>query len=206
MGSRILAVLAKTASIIAGTLLLFPAAATASYVSTGADGSFRPTSSVTLDWTRSVYNFTDIAIPVGVTVTFGGIAEPASIALLATGLVTIDGTLDGGGLGNLWIETPDAIAISGTGTVTGFHSIGLAATTLSLGGTLDIVGGTQPVVGGNTPVPVRDGSAIICASDCLDLPRPIPVPAGGILFISGLALLGRQLTRRGSCQTRLGLA
>jgi hypothetical protein len=63
--------------------------------STGADGSFAPTANVTLTPPDSgVYNFTDVNIPAGVTVTFGRNTSNTAVVILATGSVTIGGTID----------------------------------------------------------------------------------------------------------------
>ena len=63
--------------------------------STGADGPFSPTGNTTLTLPPSgVFNFTTINIPSGVTVTFTRNAGNTPAILLATGNVTINGTLD----------------------------------------------------------------------------------------------------------------
>lgn len=66
--------------------------------STGADGPFTPTASVTLTLPPSgVFNFTTVSIPSGVTVRFTRNAANTPVAILATGNVTVGGTLDVGG-------------------------------------------------------------------------------------------------------------
>jgi hypothetical protein len=63
--------------------------------STGADGAFNPTANTTLTLpSNGVFNFTTINIPAGVTVTFTRNAANTPVLLLATGDVTINGTLD----------------------------------------------------------------------------------------------------------------
>jgi hypothetical protein len=62
--------------------------------STGADGAFSPTANVSLQVPSSgVFNFTTVTIPSGVTVTFVGNASNTPVYMLATGDVTIAGTL-----------------------------------------------------------------------------------------------------------------
>ncbi len=67
--------------------------------STGADGPLNPTANTTLTLPpNGVFNFTTVNIPAGVTVTFTRNAANTPVILLATGDVTINGTLvvDGG--------------------------------------------------------------------------------------------------------------
>jgi hypothetical protein len=63
--------------------------------SSGADGAFTPTTNTTLTPpANGVFNFTTISIPSGVTVRFTRNAANTPVTLLATGNVTIVGTLD----------------------------------------------------------------------------------------------------------------
>src|SRR5919108_2609404 len=63
--------------------------------STGADGAFSPTANVTLTLPPSgVFNFTTVNIPAGVTVRFARNAANTPVTMLATGNVTIVGTID----------------------------------------------------------------------------------------------------------------
>ncbi|MBI1821016.1 MAG: hypothetical protein HY036_08880 [Nitrospirae bacterium] len=63
--------------------------------STGADGAFAPTSSMTLTVPPSgTFNFTSINIPVGVTINFAPNVTNTPVTILATGNVIIDGTLN----------------------------------------------------------------------------------------------------------------
>ena len=63
--------------------------------STGADGAFTPASNVTLTVPPSgIFHFTTVTIPAGVTVTFARNAANTPVILLASGDVTIAGTLD----------------------------------------------------------------------------------------------------------------
>jgi len=90
--------------VAAGFLLLAPSGAVAQTFnsgSTGADGPFSPASNTTLALPPSgVFNFTTINIPTGVIVTFTRNAANTPAVLLATGAVTINGTIDvSGGAG-----------------------------------------------------------------------------------------------------------
>jgi len=63
--------------------------------STGADGAFNPTANVAVTLPESgVFNFTTINIPTNVTVRFGKNSRNTPVTLLATGNVTIAGTID----------------------------------------------------------------------------------------------------------------
>ncbi len=67
--------------------------------STGADGAFNPTTNSTLALPpNGVFNFTTINIPPGVTVTFTRNAANTPVTMLASGNVTISGTIDLSGL------------------------------------------------------------------------------------------------------------
>jgi len=62
--------------------------------STGADGAFNPTASTTLQVPASgVFHFTTVTIPSGVLVTFTPNAANSPVTILATGDVTINGTV-----------------------------------------------------------------------------------------------------------------
>lgn len=78
--------------------------------STGADGAFAPTASQTIQVPESgVFNFTTISIPTGVAITFTRNSKNSPVTILASGNVTIAGTINvdgkvgntngGGGLG-----------------------------------------------------------------------------------------------------------
>jgi hypothetical protein len=70
--------------------------------STGTDGAFAPTTTTTVTLPASgVFNFTTITIPAGVTVRFTRNASNTPVTLLATGNVTIAGSLDLSGAGGL---------------------------------------------------------------------------------------------------------
>src|SRR5712692_5759870 len=62
--------------------------------STGADGAFSPTTSQTIQVPESgVFNFTTINIPTGVTITYTRNSKNSPLIILATGDVTIAGTI-----------------------------------------------------------------------------------------------------------------
>src|SRR5437773_137133 len=76
--------------------------------STGVDGAFNPTTSVTRPLpTDGVFNFTTINIPPGVTVTFTRNAANTPVTILASGDVTIAGAINVDG-------SPGAPGSSGT--------------------------------------------------------------------------------------------
>lgn len=63
--------------------------------STGADGDFSPTTDIALQVPPSgIFNFTDVNIPSGVTVTFAKNAANSPVVMLATGNVVVAGTID----------------------------------------------------------------------------------------------------------------
>ena len=72
--------------------------------STGADGAFAPTTSQTIQVPESgVFNYTTINIPTGVTITYTRNSKNSPVTILATGDVTIVGTISvtgGTGLSN----------------------------------------------------------------------------------------------------------
>jgi hypothetical protein len=93
--------MACTSTLVAGTLLLTlaiaaPAGAqTFSSGSTGQDGAFNPTVTVTVPLPPSgVFHFTTITIPAGVTVRFAPNTANTPVTLLASDDVTINGTID----------------------------------------------------------------------------------------------------------------
>lgn len=87
----------KSIAVIAALASLAGAASGAGFSSgsTGADGAFAPTASITLPIRPGgVYNYTTITIPAGVTVSFAKDGINSPITMLATGDVTIAGTID----------------------------------------------------------------------------------------------------------------
>ncbi len=83
--------------------------------STGADGAFSPTSNITLALpANGIFNFTTINVPSGVTVKFTRNAGNTPATLLATGDVTISGTIDvSSANGGISIRNVTAIAPNG---------------------------------------------------------------------------------------------
>lgn len=92
--------------------VLLPGAAHAQ-ISTGQDGPFHPVSSLTLDMGKTVYNFTDIDIPSGVTVSFRNLSNNQNIEFLASGSINIAGSLLAGNH-SLGFDTPNSLTISGS--------------------------------------------------------------------------------------------
>src|SRR5437870_11080266 len=72
--------------------------------STGVDGAFSPAASQTIQVPESgVFNFTTINIPAGVTITYTRNSKNTPVTILASGDITIAGTISvagGGGLTN----------------------------------------------------------------------------------------------------------
>ncbi|TXT25453.1 MAG: hypothetical protein FD134_1055 [Gallionellaceae bacterium] len=132
--------------------MFFSSAAANAYTSTGADGAFQPTVSVALDPAQQVFNFTDIFIPGGVTVSFGGLTSAQQILLLATGNISIAGTLDAGA-NSLLIETPGNIFLTGSLNTQGSNL------TLVSGGVLDVSGAIS-VPGGAIALNSTSGATI----------------------------------------------
>jgi hypothetical protein len=88
--------------------------------STGADGAFNPTASVTVTLPADgVLNYTTVTIPAGVTVKFSKNAANTPVTMLATGDVTISGTIDLNGVSGVFGNgiTP---SIGGAGGPGGF--------------------------------------------------------------------------------------
>ena len=114
-------------SVVVGLLLLGPSAARAqtfSSGSTGADGPFAPTSDVTLTLPPDgVFHFTTVTIPAGVTVRFTRNTANTPVTLLATGDVTIAGTLDVSGTagGDQLGSGTNLASNAGLGGPGGFH-------------------------------------------------------------------------------------
>lgn len=82
-------------SALAALVAVTPAAFAFTSGSTGADGAFNPTVDQTLDLPPSgIFNFTSVNIPTGVTVRFKKNTTNTPVTILATGNVTIAGTID----------------------------------------------------------------------------------------------------------------
>lgn len=95
----------RSLAFIFTALLLLPSlAAAAQFISgsTGADGAFSPISNTVLPVpANGVFNFTTVNIPSGVVVSFVNSSANTPVYMLATGDVTIVGTLNvAGGIGN----------------------------------------------------------------------------------------------------------
>lgn len=185
------------ASALALAMFLSSAAANA-YTSTGADGAFQPTVSVALDPAQQTFNFTDIFIPGGVTVSFGGLTSTQQILLLATGNIGIAGTLDAGA-NSLWIETPGSIFLTGSLNTQGGNL------TLVSGGVIDVTG-TMSAPGGAIALNSTSGATIASSGYVATLATPtsatlrnmdetllvagrvrIP-PSGSVIFPAGVLL------------------
>jgi hypothetical protein len=82
--------------------------------STGADGAFAPTANTTLSLpTNGVFNFTTVNIPSGVTVTFTPNAVNTPVTILATGDITIAGTISVNGSNGLPVSSTGAVVNPG---------------------------------------------------------------------------------------------
>ena len=97
------------------------AASTFDSGSTGTDGSFSPTASVTLQVPDSgVFNYTTVNIPSGVTVTFKRNNANTPVTILASGDVNIVGSIDvSGASGGNNITTTGPNSLDGTDRTTG---------------------------------------------------------------------------------------
>ena len=108
--------------LLAGTTALpVRAASTFNSGSTGADGAFAPTANVTLQVPDSgVFNFTTVTIPSGVTVKFTRNAANTPVTILASGDVTISGTVDVSGVaGGNTLNITNGNSLDGTSRTTG---------------------------------------------------------------------------------------
>jgi hypothetical protein len=125
--------------------------------STGADGVFNPTANGTLAVAPSgVFNFTTVNIPAGVTVRFTHNAANTPVTVLATGNVTIAGTLDVSGApgrnGTLTTSLARSAGSGGPGGFDGGDGVnGLVSTTGGAGlGPGGSGGGTGNNAGGGS--------------------------------------------------------
>jgi hypothetical protein len=121
-------------------LLTSPLARAQTFISgsTGADGPFNPTSTTTVPLPpNGVLNYTTITVPAGVTATFLKTAANTPVVLLATGNVTISGTLSVSGSAGGTLGRP------GSGGLGGFDGGpgGDGVTTVSAGAGLGPGGG-----------------------------------------------------------------
>jgi len=123
--------------------------------STGADGAFTPASNVTLTVPPSgIFHFTTVTIPAGVTVTFARNAANTPVILLASGDVTIAGTLDligapGGAGAFATLLAPNGGLGGPGGFAGGAGASGIVSTTAGTGvGPGGGIGGTAANAGG----------------------------------------------------------
>ncbi len=179
-------------SLVLGMALgLCGAAAHAMLMSTGADGPFQPTASVVLDPTRQVFNFTDIFIPMGVTVSFGGLSSSQPVELLATRNIDIAGVLDAG-TNSLLIETPGTTWLAGMLTTRG-GTLTLVSGTLGAGAgsVIGIAGGTPPAANcPGHPATGAAGALSIGGAGPALLAAPLPSPCLVLPVGNGVALPG----------------
>src|SRR2546427_11910874 len=129
----------RLASVVASGLLVLGGgiamAQTFNSGSTGADGPFSPTATTTLTLPPSgAFNFTTVNIPSGVTVRFTKNAANTPVTILASGDVTIAGTIDvsgsPGGTGSSQTLLAPSGGSGGPGGVSGGSgSKGIASTT-----------------------------------------------------------------------------
>jgi hypothetical protein len=130
----------KFALVILAVLAVFGSSATVwgfTSGSTGADGAFNPASNTAVQLpANGTLNYTTVNIPAGVTVTFTSNAANTPVYILATGDVTIAGTLNVNGVGATGFN-------SGQGGPGGFNG--------GLGGTAGAAGGKGLGPGGGNP-------------------------------------------------------
>ena len=83
--------------------------------STGADGAFNPAANIQVQLPPSgIFNYTDVSIPSGVTVTFAKNNSNTPVIILASGNVTINGTISVNG-GNGGDDNNGAAGVGGPG-------------------------------------------------------------------------------------------
>ena len=97
------------------------AASTFDSGSTGADGAFAPTASVTLQVPDSgVFNYTTVNIPSGVVITFKRNNANTPVTILASGDITLSGVIDiSGGAGGNMLNLLNGNSLDGTARSTG---------------------------------------------------------------------------------------
>jgi len=166
--------------------LVFPFTANA-YTSSGIDGYFNPVTSMVLDVSQQTFNFTDMFIPSGVTISFSGLTSAQSIEMFAMGNIDIAGTIDLG-LNSLWLETPGNISVLGS--------------ILSSGGNINIYGDMKV---SNNPITINSrggiilgGGGILKCLDCFTVLTPVPEPKTNAMMLIGLSLVGFMVRSRKS--------
>ncbi len=146
------------------------AAQTFSSGSTGLDGPFAPTANTTLALPlNGVFNFTTVTIPAGVTVTFTPNSTNTPVTILATGDVTIAGTLSVNGANGAKVSS--TINPGGAGGPGGF------------------AGGNGASLGGLTPPSAGQGPGGSNPGDGVTSPQPATYGAPAS-FVSLLPLFG----------------
>jgi len=175
----------KAAGIVMTGLVLWTGAAAAQTFnsgSTGADGAFNPTANVTVSFPASgVFNFTTINIPAGVTVRFTRNAANTAVTLLASGDVTIAGSIDiSGAVGGQASFGTNLVPNGGRGGPGGFDggngSNGLIDTTGGSG--LGPGGGAGGVVGRCSSSGLGGGGGFAREGDAA-INHGSPIAAGG---------------------------
>jgi adhesin HecA-like repeat protein len=165
--------------------LVLPAHAYAA-LSSGAYGFFNPAADITLDVpANGVFEFTDVNIGSGITVTFRGV--PSSISWLAQNDINIGGTLYAPGW-SLALDTPASFVMSTTGSITAAN-VSINARSIELfGGSLTANGGRVTLAAGED-LSITKGSIIDISSGALS--------AGGTLSISATGSLDRIVSELG---------
>lgn len=185
-GSRCVAILALTVLLTAITVGGGHALAqTFNSGSTGADGAFNPTTNTTLALPpNGIFNFTTINIPAGVIVTFARNAANTPVTMLASGNVTIAGTinLNGGSGGNGAVGTSSA-PNGGLGGPGGFDggdgADGITSTTGGAGlGSGGGAGGQSPHGAGGGSFGTAGGSGVIAPGATYGIAALLPLIGG----------------------------
>lgn len=159
------------AAFVVGALAVPGVASAFNSGSTGADGAFNPTVSTAVQLPPSgIFNFTSVNIPAGVTVTFTKNTTNTPVVILASGDVTIAGTLTvagdpGKGTGAAGDGTTGDDGAPGVGGPGGYNggrggAAGVAGDPTARGGS-----GLGPGAGGGaifTPILPNEGSNISC--------------------------------------------
>lgn len=147
----------KLLGLLAGCLLLpgWAQAAGFSSGSTGADGEFNPNTSQTIDLPASgVFNYTNVTIPSGVTVRYNKNSNNSPVVILASGTVTIAGTLSvSGGDAPSGCDGNANSGMPGMGGPGGYE-----------GGYGGIMANDRPGANGRGPGGGTGGKAAYCAS------------------------------------------
>lgn len=178
----------------------YPVTANA-YVSNGTGGIFQPASSVVLDSTQQIFNFTSIFIPSGVTVSFSGLASAQPVELLATGNIDIAGTIDMGAY-NLWIETPGSISLSGSLNGSG-GVLSLVANSMNLTGSVNNPTGSTSLTStsGSGAISGGSGAGVIISGGGGAILSPVPEPNVWTTLLLGLGVLfaATRVRNRNTC-------